>query len=156
MENICWQSFLMEVNGSCLCIWLENFHRKITRQVDFSRATKVPNQKMLCLPWFTENPQQTKLMLLACQWCCQSARTGTLLLFNTDLFKNHFFHWWRSEEGLQVPCPREPSSGQALYLKASNSAWLLLLCYEIGGFLGLGVPQLSHKHTVLAAFTWVP
>lgn len=139
MENICWQSFLMEVNGSYLRIWLENLHRKITRQVGFSRATKVPNKKMLRLPWFTKNPQQTKSMLLACQWCCQSARTGTLPLFNTDLLKNHFFCWWRLKEGLQVTCPREPSSGQALYLNASDSAWLLLLCIFLS----------SHKVTVL-------
>lgn len=139
MENICWQSFLMEVNGSYLRIWLENLHRKITRQVGFSRATKVPNKKMLRLLWFTKNPQQTKSMLLACQWCCQSARTGTLPLFNTDLLKNHFFCWWRLKEGLQVTCPREPSSGQALYLNASDSAWLLLLCIFLS----------SHKVTVL-------
>lgn len=80
-------------------------------------------------------------MLQACPWCCPSARTDTLLPFNTDLLKNSFLCWWL-KEGVQVTCPREPSSGQALYLNASNSAWLLLLCIFLSSHKGRALKKM--------------
>lgn len=86
----------------------------------------MPNKKMLCLLWLTVNYQETNKISATGLSMMLSVCKNTLLPCNTDLLKNPFPCWWRLKEGLQVTCPREPSSGQALYLSASNSAWLLL------------------------------